>query len=51
MDNVINWLLEDDNPAVKYRTQTEIIGQSTDKTAVIDWLNAFLPTDWKERKG
>lgn len=23
---VINWLLEDSNPAIKYRTQTEILG-------------------------
>lgn len=26
MDNVINWLLEENNPAIKYRTLTEICG-------------------------
>jgi hypothetical protein len=48
---VIKWLLGDDNPAVKYRTQTELLGQTADKSEVVSWLNLFLPTDWKERKG
>ena len=50
-DSVINWLLEDDNPAIKYRTQTEILGETADKTPVIAWINDFLPVDWRERKG
>lgn len=48
---VVKWLLGYDHPAVKYRTQTEILGQSADKTETLAWLNAFLPQDWKERKG
>ena len=48
---VIQWLLGDGNPAVKYRTQTEILGEAADKEPVIDWVNDFLPTDWKERNG
>ena len=48
---VIQWLLGDDNPAVKYRTQTEILGEAADKEPVIAWVNDFLPTDWKERNG
>ena len=48
---VIQWLLEDDNPAVKYRTQTEILCQTAGKEAVITWLKAFLPLDWTERRG
>jgi hypothetical protein len=48
---IIQWLLEDDNPAVKYRTQTELLGESSDKTPVIAWVNGFLPTDWAEREG
>ena len=48
---VIQWLLSDDNPAVKYRTQTELLGQEADKSDVVKWLGAFLPADWKERKG
>jgi hypothetical protein len=49
--SVVQWLLGDDNPAVKYRTQTELLGQSADKSDVVSWLNAFLPADWKTRKG
>ena len=49
--DVINWLLEDENPAVKYRTQTELLGEATDKSPVISWVNKFLPADWMEREG
>lgn len=49
-EQTIKWLLEDDHPAVKYRTQTEILGQAADKAPVIAWLNAFLPADWAERQ-
>lgn len=52
IDNtVIQWLLADDSPAVKYRTQTEILGEKADKEPVITWLNNYLPIDWKEREG
>ena len=47
----IEWLLQDDNPAVKYRTQAEILGQPANKAPVLEWLNAFLPTDWTARTG
>ena len=50
-DAVILWLLEDSNPAVKYRTQTELLGESADKSPVVAWVNDFLPTDWMEREG
>ncbi|HCA30065.1 MAG TPA: hypothetical protein DEP23_11105 [Ruminococcaceae bacterium] len=50
-NDVINWLLEDNNPAMKYRTMTEILGESADKEPVIAWLNKSLPDDWMERKG
>jgi hypothetical protein len=48
---VIQWLLGDDNLAVKYRTQTEILGESADKAPVIAWVNNFLPNDWMECEG
>jgi hypothetical protein len=51
MSAVIDWLLGDDNPAVKYRTQTEILGQEGDKAEALAWLSAFLPADWRERTG
>ena len=44
-------MLEDDNPAVKYRTQTEILGETADKALVIKWVNDFLPAAWTERDG
>jgi len=50
-ENIISWLLEDSNPAVKYRTQTEILEQTEDKAPVIAWLNRFLPDDWREQTG
>ena len=31
-DKTLAWLLEDNNPAVKYRTQTELLGESADNT-------------------
>lgn len=48
---IINWLLEDNNPAVKYRTQTELLGQTADITDVKTWIFAKLPQDWFEAKG
>ena len=50
-DSVIQWLLEDNNPAVKYRTINEILGETADREPVIAWLNKSLPEDWTERKG
>ena len=51
MSEVINWLLEDSNPAVKYRTQTELLGQVGDKESVVAWIFNKLPSDWLETKG
>jgi len=51
MDNAVQWLLEDDNPAVKYRTLTEILGKTADKQLVIDRTLRFLPENWEETKG
>lgn len=51
MYDILNWLLEDSNPAVKYRTQTEILNQPRNKEAVVSWLEDKLPTNWVETKG
>jgi hypothetical protein len=48
---VIEWLLGDDNPAVKYRTQTEILGQSADRNVATQWIFGKLPANWHETKG
>jgi hypothetical protein len=50
-DNVIAWLTEDTHPAVKYRTQTELLGQTADKAPVVKWLTDYLPDKWKETQG
>ena len=46
MSEVMNWLLEDSNPAVKYRTQTELLGQDGDKELVANWIFSKIPQDW-----
>ncbi len=51
MSEVIDWLLGDNNPAVKYRTQTELLGESGDKEPIISWLAKKLPENWFETKG
>jgi hypothetical protein len=49
-NKIIDWLLEDNNPAVKYRTQTELLGITADKTSVIERVNSFIPQNWKKQK-
>lgn len=34
----IDWLLEDNNPAIKYRTQTELLGKTVDNTEAKAWI-------------
>lgn len=48
---VINWLLEDSNPAIKYRTQTEILGQTVDVSPAKEWVYSKLPEEWYKTKG
>ena len=48
---VINWLLEDNNPAVKYRTQTELLDETSDISLVKQWINSKIPTNWFNTKG
>jgi len=50
-DELINWLLEDKNPAVAYRTKTELLGQSASKSEVMEWINGFIPADWHTVSG
>lgn len=49
--NAIDWLLEDDNPAVKYRTQREILGEEADPRQAIEWVRGLLPDDWQDTPG
>lgn len=48
---VINWLLEDSNPAIKYRTQTELLGQTADVSQAKEWIYSKLPKEWYNTKG
>jgi hypothetical protein len=50
-ETVIAWLTEDTNPAVKYRTQTELLGQTADNAPVVKWLTNLLPDKWEETQG
>lgn len=50
-NDIINWLLEDSNPAVKYRTQTEILELSGDLFQAKDWIKSRLPDNWYETNG
>ena len=50
-NDTINWLLEDNNPAVAYRTKTEILGEEADNTASKEWILKKLPHDFTETKG
>ncbi len=51
VDMIIKWLLEDENPAVKYRTQTELLGLFADKSDAKSWVFDKLPENWFETKG
>jgi len=51
MDKTISWLTENSNPAIKYRTLTELLSGEADKQQVSEWITGFLPTDWQETKG
>jgi len=48
---VISWLLEEENPAVAYRTQTEILSETADPEPVRMQLAKLLPENWTETKG
>ena len=50
-EKIINWLLADDNPAIKYRTKVELLGQSADVSEATAWILSKLPENWYETKG
>jgi hypothetical protein len=37
-EQVINWLLEKNNPAIEYRTKVEILNEKADNSGLIDWV-------------
>ncbi|MGI6238408.1 MAG: hypothetical protein ACOYI5_02140 [Christensenellales bacterium] len=50
-DAAIAWLLEDKDPIVKYRAQTELLGECPDKEATICALRRLLPNNWQAIEG
>ena len=44
-NNVVEWLLENNNPVIEYRTKTELLNEKADNKNVIDWLKNTLPTE------
>lgn len=50
-DAIISWLLENDNPAVRYRTQKELLKEFPDNTQVKEWIFSKLPPKWYETNG
>ncbi len=50
-NSTIAWLLEESNPAIRYRTQTEILGQSVNVSKVKEWIFSKLPVNWFDTKG
>lgn len=52
MSNEIrDWLLEDKNPAIKFRTQTELLGQCVATSDTKKWILEKLLTNWFNTKG
>ena len=41
-NDVLNWLLEDENPEVKYRTMIELLDMPKDKSEVNKAYNSLL---------
>lgn len=50
-NDVIEWLLENKNPAIKYRTQTELLELPADISEAKAWIFDKLPENWHETKG
>ena len=47
----IQWLLQDNHPAIRYRCITELLGEEADRQAVIAFVHGLLPKDWREAEG
>lgn len=45
MNNIVDWLLEEDTPEIRYRTMTELLGMSKDDLAVKDAFEQLLSSE------
>lgn len=50
-NSTIDWLLEDSNYAVQYRTKTEILDEYADVQDAKMWIFGKLPDNWHETRG
>ena len=50
-NEIIDWLLEDSNPAVAYRTKNELLGSDADRSTAASWITSRLPDDWHNTRG
>lgn len=51
MDQVMEWLLGEDNPAVAYRTRVELLNERASSAAARDWIYGKMPENWWQTKG
>lgn len=49
--DVLTWLLDFANPAVKYRAKTELLDLDADPEEAFMWIVQKLPADWYKTKG
>lgn len=50
-NDTINWLLENGNPAIRYRVKTELLDMEDDSYEAFQWIAGKLPEDWHRTKG
>lgn len=51
MEENLSWLLQEDNPAINYRTRTEILGEDCKNDKAKNWIFSHIPNDWYQVKG
>ena len=50
-EEVIKWLLEENNPIIAFRTRTELLDEAADTLSVRNLIYKFLPEDWYNNEG
>ena len=50
-NDTINWLLENGNPAIRYRVKTELLDMEDGSYEAFQWIAGKLPEDWHRTKG
>lgn len=50
-ETILDWLLDSGNPAVQYRTRTELLDLEDSSAEAFMWIIRKLPVDWYQTKG